>query len=91
MDDADTSGGILFDKSAHDNHGVLNNSVATGTSSPLGESHDFDPSSDSYTETSFSDALNISGPFSMAGWIYLDNDPDVDSNNNYREICSPGA
>jgi hypothetical protein len=46
MDDADTSGGTLYDRSAYDNHGTLKNGVTTGASSIIGEAYSFDTSTD---------------------------------------------
>lgn len=40
MDDADTSGGTVYDRSAGNNHGLLNN-VNTGSSGIIGESFEF--------------------------------------------------
>jgi len=91
MDNVDMNGGIIYDKSAYDGNMSQVNSPSTGFSSPLGEAVKFDPSTgDKYT-TSFQDVYDISGPFSIFMWIYLDTDPDVDSNNNYREMIGPAS
>jgi len=50
MDDADTSGGTLYDKSAYDNHGTLVNSPTAGATGKLGEAYTFDGSSN-YIQT----------------------------------------
>lgn len=41
MDDSDTSGGILSDRSAYDNHGTIDTNVTTGISAPVGDGFRF--------------------------------------------------
>lgn len=90
-DDNTVSNGELKDRSSYSNPMQMQNSPSTGHDSPNGESVQFDATNESYTTSSFIDPYNISGNFSMAIWIYLDSDPNVDSNNNYRMVFSPGG
>jgi len=54
MDDADTSGGTLYDRSAYDNHANLSSSIVTGVSGRVGEAYTFDGTSASKLPTKLS-------------------------------------
>lgn len=73
MDDRDVSGGTLYDRSAHDNHGSLNGGIVTGLSSPIGESFGFD-NTDDYLSVSDSSSLDLRQGFSISVWIKPSND-----------------
>jgi hypothetical protein len=47
MDDEDTSGGTLYDKSAYDNHGT-NNGATTGSDGVINEAYTFNPANSDY-------------------------------------------
>lgn len=72
MDDADTSGGVLYDSSAYDNHGTLRNTVTTGSSGQLGESYSFEGGSeDGYIEIDNSNSLSSPKNLTVSARLYL--------------------
>jgi len=89
MDDADTSGGTLYDRSAYDNHGTLNGTISTGSVGQVGESFTFGGlNSGDWIDI---DGLGnpIDGPYTCSVWVYP-TALDVDSNNNYRNVLTKG-
>lgn len=67
MDDADTSGGTLYDSSAYDNHGTIGNGVTIGSSGILNESFSFDQSSNAQIDVTTTDSLIQ--PCTITTWI----------------------
>lgn len=67
MDTDDTSGGVLYDKSAYDNHGTLQNSPSTGQTGIVGEAYGFDGSSN-YIQTPLT-GDSIKNPYSISAWF----------------------
>lgn len=51
MDNTDTNGGTVYDRSAYSNHATINGGVTSGTQSPLGQGFTFDGTSGSYVPT----------------------------------------
>lgn len=68
MDDADTSGGVLYDSSAYDNHGTINGGVTTSVSGKIGDAFDFDGSEG----TGITMGLSSPPPTTLCGWVNLD-------------------
>ena len=68
MDDADTSGGTLYDSSAYDNHGTINGGVTTSVSGKIGDAFDFDGSEG----TGITMGLSSPPPTTLCGWVNLD-------------------
>jgi len=68
MDDADTSGGTLYDSSAYDNHGTINGGVTTSVSGKIGYAFDFDGSEG----TGITMGLSSPPPTTLCGWVNLD-------------------
>lgn len=80
MDNKDTSGGLVYDRSGYDRHGSISGSVDSDQPSIIGESVNLDGSGE-YIITSGTHDVPESG-YTLAQWINgeLSNQP---SNNNY--------
>jgi hypothetical protein len=68
MDDADTSGGMLYDSSAYGNHATLNGDIVTGVSGKVGGAYTLDESNDYLTITNSSELENPDS-FTLSTWI----------------------
>lgn len=82
MDDSDTSGGVLYDNSAYDNHGTLNGGVTTGASS-VGDFQAYTFFDGDYIETG-ADASTIgvfdNSSWSVSLWVNLNSNGDPGGN-----------
>lgn len=93
MDDADTSGGTLYDSSAYDNHGV-NNNITTSTPSPVGEAYTLDGSNGGI-ELINPTPNQISSSFSITTWCSINSGADTSNifstdNDSFRWRVSSG-
>ena len=70
MDDADTSGGTLYDRSAYGNNATLQNSPTTGVSGKVGEAYDFDNANNEHCTVPELKAFNDSTfNFTVSAWF----------------------
>gem|GEM_PF-6140137 len=84
--------GDTQDASPYGNHGALFNGAtyANGVSGfAADQSVDFDGVND-YFRVSNSGSLN-NGSMTVSLWVYLDSDPNVDGNNNWRSLIRKGS
>lgn len=69
FDNAQTSGGTLYDQSAYDNHGTINGSPTTGVSGQVGEAYELADANGDYITTPLADQ---SPEITITAWINLD-------------------
>jgi hypothetical protein len=82
MDDADTSGGTLYDSSAYDNHGILNGGIKTNSAGKVRGGYYFDGSDDIIeTEQPFNFGT---GPFTVSAWVRFESF----NNSEYPTVLS---
>lgn len=94
MDDADTDGSTLYDRSAYDNHGTINGPITTGVSSPIGQAYSFDGTSGGIQLTK-PEPNTITSSFTITTWCVLDSGQDTSnifstSNDSFRWRASSG-
>lgn len=73
MDDADTSGGTLFDRSAYDRAASLSGNETTGQSGRVGESYQFPGTSPQQATIDLSN-ITWTGSHTLSVWVYYDSD-----------------
>jgi hypothetical protein len=91
MDDADTSGGTLYDSSGYDYHGSLSGGVTTGASgiggSGLSESYSFDGTDDEVTLPN----MGLSGDQSISISVWHKVDSSAGTKNNFFGFGTSGT
>lgn len=90
MNDADTSGGTLYDSSAQNNHMSLVNSPTTGASGIVGEAYEFTNDSNEGASTGGGTGLDFTGDISYSLWMIQEDTLDTTSNNDYKRPLSFG-
>jgi hypothetical protein len=71
MDDADTSGGMLYDSSAYGNHGSNSSGTTTGSSGLIGQSYTFDGIDANVDIQKTATDLKLGQPFTISIWLYV--------------------
>lgn len=94
MDNQDTSGGVLYDKSGYDNHGIVNNSPTKGVDSTIGQAYSFENDNNEWVDidNGINNILDGSEEASLTCWIKLPtNDPSDSEQTGPFSFCGSSA
>lgn len=83
MDDADTSGGTLYDRSAYNNHANLNGAETTGVTGQVSEAYSFPGGDSTFSQEATIDISNVTltGSHTLTAWVYFDSGATGASSN----------